>query len=194
MAQISTSSSGTESVLELTYFPSSLLFILSIFRSTQSFPPIKHRYSRLSRVLSGLSLCWVGSSFVFFPRFHRANDFHRHVPRHCEIKPLTIALIIRGTRGGGLLLEGADGCVALFKRDMGKSIARLSVGNLAWHRRKVFAESRTRSIIYAITTALCFLKRYEKITHAWYSTPGKNRDLYIRLYRYTRRNNRRNYG
>lgn len=146
---------------------------------------IKHRYSRLSRVLSGLSLCWVGSSFVFFPRFHRANDFHRHVPRHCEIKPLTIALIIRGTRGGGLLLEGADGCVALFKRDMGKSIARLSVGNLAWHRRKVFAESRTRSIIYAITTALCFLKRYEKITHAWYSTPSKNRDLYIRLYRYT---------
>lgn len=181
MAQISTSSSGTQSVLELTYFPSSLLFILSIFRSTQSFPPIKHR---LSRVLS----------FVFFPRFHRANDFHRHVPRYCEIKPLTIALIIRGTRGGGLLLEGADGCVALFKRDMGKSIARLSVGNLAWHRRKVFAESRTRSIIYAITTALCFLKRYEKITHAWYSTPGKNRDLYIRLYRYTRRNNRRNYG
>lgn len=92
MAQISTSSSGTESVLELTYFPSSLLFILSIFRSTQSFPPIKHR---LSRVLS------VGSSFAFFPRFHRANDFHRHVPRHCEIKPLTIALIIRGTRGRG---------------------------------------------------------------------------------------------
>lgn len=65
---------------------------------------IKHRYSRLSRVLSGLSLCWVGSSFVFFPRFHRANDFHRHVPRHCEIKPLTIALIIRGTRGGGVVV------------------------------------------------------------------------------------------
>lgn len=34
-------------------------------------------------------------------------------------------------RGEGLLFEGADDCVALFKRDTGKSIARLSVGNLA---------------------------------------------------------------
>lgn len=30
-----------------------------------------------------------------------------------------------------MLFEGADDCVALFKRDTGKSIARLSVGNLA---------------------------------------------------------------
>lgn len=37
----------------------------------------------------------------------------------------------RGEGGEGLLFEGADDCVALFKRDTGKSIARLSVGNLA---------------------------------------------------------------
>lgn len=36
----------------------------------------------------------------------------------------------------------------------------LSVSNLTWHQRKVFAESRTRSIIHAITRPfLCFLKQ-----------------------------------
>lgn len=160
MAQISTSSSGIESVLELTYFPSSLcsysvpcLILIELIIHIE----IRDRIEPSKRILPIVSIFFFSST---------RKSFHRcwwHVPRQ-EIKPLTIILIvIRGEEGGrDSLLEGADDCVALFKRDMGKSIARLSVGNLAWHRRKVFAESRTRSIIYAITTALCFLKRYEK--------------------------------
>lgn len=160
MAQISTSSSGIESVLELTYFPSSLcsysvpcLILIELIIHIE----IRDQIEPSKRILPIVSIFFFSST---------RKSFHRwwwHVPRQ-EIKPLTIILIvIRGEEGGrDSLLEGADDCVALFKRDMGKSIARLSVGNLAWHRRKVFAESRTRSIIYAITTALCFLKRYEK--------------------------------
>lgn len=98
MAQISTSSSGIESVLELTYFPSSLcsysvpcLILIELIIDIE----IRDRIEPSKRILPIVSIFFFSST---------RKSFHRcwwHVPRQ-EIKPLTIILIvIRGEEGGG---------------------------------------------------------------------------------------------
>lgn len=116
-----TSSSGIESVLELTL-------------TSRPFRAFRSHARFLPRIVS-IGMFDVRARFyrrVESSFFIDVNLFIDATCRHSRAGDKTFDNYINHSgRGEGLLFEGADDCVALFKRDTGKSIARLSVGNLA---------------------------------------------------------------